>query len=130
VAAVVGWWIEIEAEIRFPADRLTVPDLAGWRVERVLERSNENPLTTLPDWVCEVLSPPTARDDRTLKLPLYAESGVGWVWLVDPELQTLEVYECLNARPTLAAVARSEDTPAPAPFGIELALKRLWTTEA
>jgi len=45
-----------------------VPDLAGWRVERVPDLPDENPLTVLPDWCCEILSPRTARDDKRLKL--------------------------------------------------------------
>jgi Uma2 family endonuclease len=67
-----GWWIEIEAEIRLLQERLAVPDLAGWRVERVPDLPDENPLAVLPDWCCEILSPRTARDDKRLTLPLYA----------------------------------------------------------
>lgn len=44
-----GWWIEVETEIRFPAGRLAVPELAGWRVERVPDLPDENPLTVRPD---------------------------------------------------------------------------------
>src|SRR5438094_2273901 len=43
-----GWWILREFEIRFPGGRLLVPDLAGWRVERVAKLPKENPLTILP----------------------------------------------------------------------------------
>ncbi len=43
--------------------------------------------------MCEILSPSTARIDRVVKLPLYAQAGVAHAWLVDPELRTLEVYE-------------------------------------
>src|SRR5688572_9720181 len=45
-----GWWIEVEAEVLFPGPRLAVPDLCGFRVERVPELPDENPLTILPDW--------------------------------------------------------------------------------
>jgi Uma2 family endonuclease len=51
-----------------------------------------------PDWICEVLSPGTARFDRAVKLPLYAAAGVSFAWLIDPLAQTLEVYE-RNSRP-------------------------------
>jgi Uma2 family endonuclease len=37
-----------------------------------------------PDWVAEVLSPSTARHDRTLKLAAYERAGVREVWLIDP----------------------------------------------
>src|SRR4051812_41575033 len=62
-----GWWIEVEVEIRFPGGRLLVPDLCGFRVERVPDLPDENPLTILPDWCCEVLSPNDARDDVAIK---------------------------------------------------------------
>lgn len=44
----------------------------------------------IPDWICEILSPATARTDRALKMPLYVELGLTHLWLVDPDLRTLE----------------------------------------
>lgn len=125
-----GWWFEIEAEIRLPGDRLVVPDIAGWRAEGVPAFVRENPIRVVPAWCCELLSPTTAKDDRALKVPLYARSGVEWIWLVDPELRFVEVYESVNGRATLAATARDEETPALPPFGAELALARWWLPEA
>lgn len=43
--------------------------------------------TLAPDWVCEVLSPSTARLDRRRKLPIYARAEVEHVWLLDPALE-------------------------------------------
>jgi Uma2 family endonuclease len=121
-----GWWILLEPESRFPGPRLAVPDLAGYRVERVAELPEANPLSILPDWCCEILSPTTARDDRTLKLPLYARSGVGWTWLVDPALKTIEVYETVSGRPALAATARDNATLELPPFEGSIELTGLW----
>lgn len=122
-----GWWIELEVELRLPGDRLAVPDLAGWRVQRVPELPDENPLTTLPDWCCEILSPSTARDDRRLKLPLYASSGVAHVWLVDPEARLVEVFETRAGKPTLIATAADDETVALHPFqSVPIELTRLW----
>ncbi len=45
-----------------------------------------------PDWVAEVLSPSTARHDRTLKLSAYERAGVQEVWLIDPVDLTLTIY--------------------------------------
>lgn len=57
--------------------RLLVPDLSGWRVERVSELPDQNPLTIVPDWCCEVLSPgSTARTDRLKKLPRYLAARI------------------------------------------------------
>jgi Uma2 family endonuclease len=120
-----GWWIEIEPEIRL-GDRLVVPDLAGWRVERVPELPDENPLTLVPDWTCEVLSPSTQRDDRVIKLPLYAREGVAHVWLVDPALRAVEVYEAERKRPLLAQTATDDDTLVLAPFDKPVTLTAWW----
>jgi len=85
-----GWVILDEPELRL-GDEIRAPDLAGWRVERY-EEPEDNPITLVPDWICEVLSPTTARIDRGEKMPLYAEHGVSHLWIVDPVMKTLEVY--------------------------------------
>jgi Uma2 family endonuclease len=46
-----------------------------------------------PDWVAEILSPSTARHDRTLKLSAYERAGVREVWLVDSVDRTLTIYQ-------------------------------------
>jgi Uma2 family endonuclease len=121
-----GWWIEQEAEILFPGGRLLVPDLCGFRVERVPELPDQNPLAILPDWCCEVLSPRTARDDVTIKLPLYARSGVPWVWIVDPMRRLVEVFETISGRPALTATAMDDEPVALPPFDGELVVSGWW----
>jgi Uma2 family endonuclease len=120
-----GWWIETETEIRF-GERLFVPDITGWRVARVPELPNENPLTIVPDWTCEVLSPNSAKDDRLIKLPHYAREGVPWIWIVDPVLHTIEVYETDRGRPALAMTAGESDSVALPPFDGEIELAGWW----
>jgi Uma2 family endonuclease len=121
-----GWWIEPEAEILFPDGRLLVPDLCGSRVERIAELPDENPLTILPDWCCEILSPRTARDDVTLKLPLYARSGVAWSWIVDPMLRLVEVFETISGRPALTATAKDDERMVLPPFDGEITVGSWW----
>ena len=75
-------------------------------------------------------APATASDDRTLKLPLYASTGVDHIWLVDPALRTFEVYESVDGRPTLVATARDADVIAAAPFDTELSLATWWKAPA
>jgi Uma2 family endonuclease len=125
-----GWWIRVEFEVRFPGDRLAVPDLAGWRADVHPELPDDNPLRIVPTWCAEVLSPSTAPDDRTLKLPLYASTGVVHVWLIDPALQTIEVYESRDGRPTLVATARDGDVVRLPPFDGELSLATWWKAPA
>ena len=45
-----------------------------------------------PDLVVEVLSPSTARNDKTHKKEVYARCGVREYWLVSPGDKTVEVY--------------------------------------
>ena len=125
-----AWWFRQDFEVRFPGDRLAVPDLSGWRADRHPELPDDNPLRVVPDWCAEVLSPTTASTDRTLKLPLYAETGVGHVWLVDPDLHTIEVFESIGGRPTLVAAAREGDVARLPPFDAEMPLAAWWKPKA
>jgi Uma2 family endonuclease len=86
-----GWWFLAEPELHLGPDIL-VPDLAGWRRERVPEPPDVPWVTMAPDWVCEVLSPSTRLVDRARKMPLYHRAGVRHAWIIDPERYTLEVY--------------------------------------
>lgn len=121
-----GWIILFEPELHLGPD-VCVPDLAGWRRERmpVVERTAY--FTLAPDWIAEVMSPGTARRDRTDKLAIYAREQVAWVWLVDPQARTLEVLrhgsEGWVLRGTFADDARVRAEPFDA---IELDLGVLW----
>ena len=86
-----GWWIVDEPELHFGADVL-VPDLAGWRRERLPRFPNAPYMTLAPDWVCEVVSPTTGALDRRRKMPIYTREQIPHLWLVDPLARTLEVY--------------------------------------
>ena len=88
-----GWIILAVPELRVgPRPDVLVPDLAGWRRERMPEMPDAPWTTLTPDWLCEVLSPSTEKLDRSRKMTVYAREGVKHLWLIDPRLQTLEVY--------------------------------------
>ncbi len=121
-----GWWILFEPELHLGADIL-VPDIAGWRRERmpVLEDVPYSELA--PDWVCEVVSPSTGRSDRVLKMPIYAREQVGHLWLVDPGLRTLEVYGLEAHRWVVLRTHGGNETIRAEPFAaIEIDLDRWW----
>lgn len=121
-----GWWILFEPELHFGGD-VVVPDLAGWRRERAPR--GDVPWTDIaPDWLCETLSPSTARIDRGGKLRIYGRAGVPHVWLLDPEAQTLEVLRLgTEGRHVVTEVHAGIDTPRAEPFAeIALELARLW----
>jgi Uma2 family endonuclease len=103
--------------------------MSGWRVDRVPKLPNDNPTTLVPDFCCEILSPSTAKDDRMLKLPIYAKAGVGWVWLIDPDLRTVEVFESIDGRATRVAGAHDDERIALPPFGTEATLGDWWVEE-
>jgi Uma2 family endonuclease len=87
-----GGWIFIDKPELHLGDNVVVPDIAGWRRERLPEMPEEVGITIPPDWVCEVLSPSTAIHDRTIKFDIYYTFGVGYLWYLDPEYKTLEVF--------------------------------------
>lgn len=88
-----GWWIFLEVDVRFSPHDIVRPDLAGWRRERLPKPGDVRPIDVRPDWVCEILSPSTARYDRVDKAALYHRAEVPWLWLVHPLERTIEVRE-------------------------------------
>lgn len=46
-----------------------------------------------PDWVIEILSPSSIKMDCERKVKLYRETGVREYWIVDPEKETVAVYD-------------------------------------
>ena len=124
-----GWLIVAEPELHLAREqRVLVPDLAGWRRERTAAIEMDHAaVEVVPDWICEVLSPSTSRLDRLRKLPLYAEHGVAWVWLLDPLARSLEIYRREPEGYLLPGAHGDEAKLHAAPFdAIELDLKELW----
>jgi Uma2 family endonuclease len=121
-----GWWILFEPELHLGADIL-VPDLAGWRRERLPVLRNVSYFEQAPDWVCEVVSPTTARLDRVRKMPIYAREQVGYLWLVYPTMHTLEVYRLEGQRWVVASSHGGAEAVRAEPFeAIELDMSRWW----
>jgi Uma2 family endonuclease len=122
-----GWVLLDEPELHLRGDIL-VPDLAGWRRERMPELPDASAFELAPDWVCEVLSPSTAATDRAEKLPIYARERVAYVWLVDPIARTLEAYRLARENAWLLLGSwRDEAKVRVEPFeAVELELAGLW----
>jgi Uma2 family endonuclease len=121
-----GWWILDEPELHL-ADDVLVPDLAGWRRERVPVLPDAAYVTLAPDWACEVISPSTERMDRSRKTRIYAREGVAHLWLVDPIVRTLEVLRLESGRWSLLATYGDTDVVRAEPFdAIEIELPALW----
>lgn len=121
-----GWWILFEPELHLGSDVL-VPDQAGWRRERMPALPRAAAFTLAPDWVCEILSPSTARFDRVRKLAAYAAHGIRHAWLVDPLARTLEVFRLEEGRWSLIAGHMDDEVVRIEPFdAIELDLSMWW----
>lgn len=121
-----GWWILDEPELHFSRDVL-VPDLGGWRRERMPEFPQNHVFSIVPDWVCEVISPSSGPLDRFRKMPIYLREGVGHMWIVDPVQQTLECYENNEHTWQVVPVAGENGVVRVAPFEeIEIDLALLW----
>jgi Uma2 family endonuclease len=125
-----GWWVLDEPELHLASDVL-VPDLAGWRLQRLPVVPDAPFLELPPDWVCEVLSPSTARLDRVHKLAIYARERVPHVWLLDPIPQTLEVFELEGGRWTLHGSFGAGDRVRAVPFeAVDIDLAMIWAGPA
>ena len=124
-----GWWILDEPELHL-GPHVVVPDLAGWRRERMPVFPAVASFDLPPDWVCEVLSPSTCRIDRVLKTRIYAEHGVPWLWLVDPLAQSLEVLELRDGYWSFVQAFAGNETVRAKPFdAVELEMERWWLPE-
>lgn len=124
-----GRWCFLRAPELHLGHDVLVPDLAGWRRDRLAAPPEPGtPILTLaPDWVCEVLSPSTTALDRARKLPIYAREGVGHVWLMDPVAQTLEVYQRVKRGWLLTGTYDGEALVRAEPFAsLTLELEPLW----
>jgi Uma2 family endonuclease len=123
-----GWILLFEPELHL-GEHVLVPDLAGWRRERMPSVGQQAHFTLAPDWVCEVASPATALLDRARKLPIYAQERVRHVWLVDPRARLLDVLRLENdaAAYTLLASYGERQVVRAEPFeAVELELSALW----
>jgi len=121
-----GWWILFEPELHF-GDDVLVPDIAGWRRERMPALPNVVGFTLAPDWVCEVISTSTGRIDRSRKMRIYAREGVRHLWLVDPMPRTLEVYRLEAGSWLVSGMYGGDDTLRVEPFeAVDMALVRWW----
>jgi Uma2 family endonuclease len=92
-----GWWFETDVEVEFGPHDVYRPDAIGWRRERSPERPMRSAVRLCPDWVCEILSPSTARDAQVTKFETYRRCGVRHYWIADPILRTLRVHRCTDA---------------------------------
>jgi len=121
-----GWVFIIEPEIGL-GEQILVPDLAGWKREKFPVEEDHNWISVVPDWICEILSPGTLRNDKIKKMPIYAHHGVSHLWLIDPVATTMDVFRLESGRWSLLGSYAENDKVAAEPFlEIEINLEDLW----
>ena len=124
-----GWIILDEPELHL-GPHVVVPDIAGWKVERLTPFPETAFIETPPDWLAEILSPSTQAIDRTDKLAVYASYGVKHCWYVDPIAKTLEVMELTGGKWLLVAALKNAESVCQPPFEAHtFPLDNLWVAE-
>lgn len=115
----------------FAADNDIIPDLVWISRERLAEaRDERGHLRLAPELVVEVLSPGRANEvrDRELKLGLYSRQGVQEYWIVDWQLQSVQVYRRDQAALHLGATLGGDGLlTSPLLPGFSCPVSRLWT---
>lgn len=123
------WTFLPEPELRMDRHVL-VPDLAGWKTERLAGIPSDEWGHIVPDWVCEVLSPSNRRLDLKLKVLVYRKFGVRWIWHLDPTFRTLQILSLEPNGYLIDDVFSHDDTARARPFdAIDLRLPELWVPE-
>ncbi|WP_426744871.1 Uma2 family endonuclease [Myxococcus faecalis] len=121
-----GWWIQVEPGIRLEGSPEFIPDVAGWRKDRVARIPTGSWLVA-PDWACEVLSPSTRAYDLRIKRPFYARIGINHLWFIDLDARTLLVSELREGQWVEVGTYCDEDVIRVPPFeDLELRLGELW----
>jgi Uma2 family endonuclease len=124
-----GWTIIHEQEIHL-GPHVVVPDIAGWKNERVAGKLGGKFIDVAPDWVCEVLSESTIKYDRVDKARIYAAYSVGYMWHLDPDAKILEVFERQSENWLRTHTFVAEDNVVAPPFeAAEFRLGDLWPFE-
>ena len=106
------------------------PDVAFWRAERAGEFGADQMKFPAPDFVAEVLSPSTAKNDRGVKFEDHAAHGVEEYWLVDPQAEAIEKFTLRAGRFVAAGVFRKGSIASTAVAGFEIPVATVFQREA
>src|SRR4030095_14454680 len=79
-------------ECFLPTFAVVEPDLLFLTNERLAEITTSPWVKGPPSLVVEIGSPSTRQRDATIKRRLYERVGVDEYWIIDPELDTIDVY--------------------------------------
>jgi Uma2 family endonuclease len=121
-----GWWLGSEIDTQYERHEVYLHDLAGWRRDRVPEMPRTRPVTIVPDFACEILSPSNASNDTVRKQRVLHRHKVPHYWLIDPVEATLRVLRWSPVGYTEVANARRGERIRAEPFdAIEISLDEI-----
>ena len=122
-----GWTFLTEPELILGPHTL-VPDLVGWRKDRMPRVPRTKRVENIcPNWVCELLSDATEKRDRGEKRVIYAAYGVDHLWLVDPRVCSVEVFQRQDRQWLAIGYYTDSDKVAAPPFeAITMDLSVMW----
>lgn len=121
-----GWIFMVEPELHL-GPHVLAPDLAGWRKERMPHFPRKAYIETPPDWVCELISPWTEKNDRGPKRRICGTFGVGHLWYLDATAHLLEVFALRDQHWVLHETYENSDDVAAPPFdALTFSLSDLW----
>jgi len=103
---------------------LLVPDIFFVRASR-LHILKEKYLCEAPDLVIEILSPSTSKRDKDLKFKRYTHYGVLEYWIVDPQKQSIDVYN-LEEQKLIAVFTIDQKLNSPMFPDIQLELQKIF----
>jgi Uma2 family endonuclease len=126
-----GGWIFITVPELHIDGHVLVPDIAGWRRNRMPSMPETAYIELAPDWICEILSDSTAARDRNEKRAAYGAMGVPFLWLLDPTFKVLECFSLVAGNWLLSGTYTGDAKVRATPFdAIEFSLSDLWPLDA
>jgi Uma2 family endonuclease len=79
-----------------------------------------------PDMIVEILSPSTALRDLDLKFKLYEENGVKEYWIIQPNDQTVSIFDLMDSKFTLRGIYHREKIVEVKTIGLDIDLNEVF----
>jgi Uma2 family endonuclease len=106
------------------------PDICFFRREMADAFTPAQMRFPAPDFIVEVLSESTARNDRGVKFDDYAAHGVAEYWIIDPESEVVEQYLLDGGHYQLAYKVGSGVLTSQVVEGFEIPVRAIFDAEA
>ena len=94
-------------DVRLWEGNIRQPDIIFMSNEHLDRTTNKR--WGIPDLAVEVTSPGTKREDRKDKYAEYEKAGIKEYWIIDPDKQTVEVFELKDRRYAIIGSFRGSD---------------------